>query len=135
MQGTQTASLDTCKSTCVCNFDCCSIQQFHFTTPLANLTRSPDMRNFHHCVACCALGESFQFFLLTEAPVPGVNNQRQTIVYIKSITHMYPHHPVFDPPQHVSLELADIDQDQQILLMNGSCSDDILWSHKTSHFT
>ena len=46
MQSTQTASLDNCKSPCVSIFDCCFIQQFHFTTPLAKLTRSPEKSYF-----------------------------------------------------------------------------------------
>ena len=39
MQSTQSASLD---SHNFCVFDCCFIQQFHSTTPLAKLTRNPE---------------------------------------------------------------------------------------------
>ena len=42
MQRTQTASLDSCKCPCICLFDCCFIQKFHFTSPMAKLTRDPE---------------------------------------------------------------------------------------------
>ena len=52
------------------------------------------------------------------APIPAMNNQRQKMMYVESTTHMHPYHPVFPPPQHISLQFVDINWDQCILLTN-----------------
>ena len=57
MQNSQTASLDSCKCPCICLFDCCFIQQFLFTTPLAKLTRNPELSPLLIIVTSCDLGE------------------------------------------------------------------------------
>ena len=41
-----------------------------------------------------------------------MNNQRQMIVYVKSVIDTLTYCPVFAPPQRISLEFVDIDQDQ-----------------------
>ena len=58
MQNTQTASLDSCKCPCIYLFDCCFIQQFLFTTPLAKLTRNPELSPLLIIVTSWSLGES-----------------------------------------------------------------------------
>ena len=58
MQNTQTASLDSCKCPCIYLFDCCFIQQFLFTTPLAKLTRNPELSPLLIIVTSWGLGES-----------------------------------------------------------------------------
>ena len=63
MQRTQTSSLDSHKCPCICEFVCCSIQQFLSTTPLAKQTRNLEKSHFHHCVASCDLVESLWIFL------------------------------------------------------------------------
>ena len=62
MQSTQTASLDSHQCPCICLFDCCCIQQFLYTTPLAKLTRNPEKILFNYCVASCDLVESIWSF-------------------------------------------------------------------------
>ena len=52
---------------CFASFSVIFHQQFHLTTSLACLTRSPEKLIFHDCVACCAIGVSFQFFSVTLA--------------------------------------------------------------------
>ena len=58
------------------------------------------------------------FLQFAATPVPSMNNQRQTIVYIESIIHTLPYHPVFAPPQHIALQFAEINQDQHLLPTN-----------------
>ena len=49
-------------SSVYCQFDCCFIQQFLSTTPLAKLTRNPEKSLFDCCVASCDLVESLWIF-------------------------------------------------------------------------
>ena len=64
------------------------------------------------------LSDCTNFSHFPPAPVTGMNNQRQMIVYIESIILILPYHPVFAPPQCSALEFADIDQDQCLLPTN-----------------
>ena len=82
MQGTQTVSLDTSKSPCVCKFDCFFVQQFHLTTSLACLTRSPGKWLLLRCVARCSLGVSFTFSLLKPTKGQLAISESQKLQYL-----------------------------------------------------
>ena len=71
MQSTQTASLDSCKCPCFCVFDCCFIQQFLLSTPLAKLTRNPEKK---HCVTFCDLVVCLGFFSVNGNPYNGLTD-------------------------------------------------------------
>ena len=64
------------------------------------------------------LSDHTNFSHFTAVPVSGTNHCRQMIVYVESVIHTFPYHPVSAPPQHVALEFADIDQDQCLLPTN-----------------